>query len=224
VTTKDEFDHRHSTDNWAIVTYDKTRWIPMPGAFEGTPWPGVAEWAFDEAGQAFLRGGRDLDKHVVKKEVRPFAEVLLTAYQTVVGKTAAHKYYLYCPDYRYTPVATYIGLWKCLGTRAEALNYYGLWGTTDNGVSDVRPWDFSTDSLGAGVKTTYVQQMDGAPMYWVNYAFRNEEYNTDVHMFMNTRDEQQFHQLQPELDAFIRGLRCSPDPRNHGRVIGPDQA
>ena len=224
MTTKDEFDHRHSTRNWAKVTYDKNRWIPMPGVFEGTPWPGVAEWAFDEAGQAFLRGGRDLNKHVVKKEVRPFAELLLSLYKTLVGKTAAHKYYLHCPDYQHLPVGTFIGLWKCLGTRTEALHYYGLWGTTDNGCSDARSWDFSTESLGAGVKTTYVDQSGDAPMYYGNYAFRNEEYNTDVHMFYNTADWQRFQDVQPEMDEFIRGLHCSPRPSNHGRIIGPDEA
>lgn len=225
MTSIDEFDHRHSTDNWAKVDYDKNRWIPMPFAFEGLQWADAAEWAFYEAEMAFLRGGRELNKKVVKKEVLPFSELLLHLHTMLVGKMAAHKFYLHCPDYTKAPVGTYIGVWKCLGTREEAFDYYGLWGTR-TAVDLIGPEtvEFSTEMLGAGLRTHFSDVVGGRRIYSVNYVFRNEEYNTDVHVFMNTHEEPRFWEVMPELDAFVGRLYCSPRPSNHGRVIGPQGA
>ncbi len=222
MTSIDEFDHRRSTDNWAKVSYDKTRWIPMPGAFEGTPWANTAEWAFYQAEMAFLRSGRELNKKVVKKEVLPFSELLLHLYDLVVRKIAAHKFYMHCPDYTKPPVGTFVGLWKCLGTREEAFDYYRLYGTR-TAVELIGPETvpFSTELLGAGLRTQFSDIVDGRRIFSVNYVFRNEEYNTDVHVFMNTDEEQRFWEVLPELDTFVNQLYCSPDPHNDGRVIGP---
>jgi hypothetical protein len=226
VTSISDFDNqRHNTDNWARVSYDKSRWIPMPGAWGGTPWADTAEWAFYQAEMAFLRGGRELNKKVVKKEVLPFSELLLYLYSTVVGKLAAQKYYLHCPNHTTSPVGAYIGLWKCMGTREEAFDYYGLWGTrTAAELQGPESEEFTAAHLGTGLRVRYSELLQGERMYSVNYVFRNEEYNTDVHVFMNARDEQRFLEALPETDAFVDQVQCTPRPSNNGRIIGPDGA
>ncbi len=216
-----DFDHRKSSDNWAVVTYDQDRWIPMPIYFKGTRWADPAEWAFDQAGKAFLRGGRDLTKKVVKKEVHPFAELLLFAQREESKKIITHKFYLNCPDYTKLPVSAYVGMYKCQGTREQAFEYYSGWGAR-GAREPARYSEIRTDNLGAGVRSVWSDDVNGATMYCANYVFRNEEYNTDVHAMLRTELEERFWETLPEMDTFVHGIRCTPDPENDGMVVAAD--
>ncbi|MFC5029863.1 hypothetical protein C8250_029920 [Streptomyces sp. So13.3] len=209
------FDHRKSTENWARIDYDRDVWFPIPLAFKGTKWADAAEWAFDYAGDRFLRGGRELTKKVVKKEVLPFAQALVRGQSEIVGSVAAHKLYFHCPDYTKMPVAVAIALWKREGTREEAFQHYSYFGTKSATVQPVAEW-FETEALGRGVKAQWSGVTEIGQYDQVNYIFRDDDFDTDVHVFLMSWDHQRFLEVLPDLDAFVRSIRCIPDPDKTG--------
>ena len=206
-----DFDHRTSTDNWARIEYDKTIWFPIPSAFKGTAWADAAEWAYDWAGNRFLLGGREVNRKVMKKEVLPFAEALVRGRNVVVGKAAAHKFYFHCPDYTKTPVGVFVALWKCQGTREEAFDFYSHWGDAGATGEPVTEW-FETEALGRGVKAQWSGLSEAGRYERVNYIFRNEEFDTDVLVWTMDWDHDRFLEVAADLDTFVYGIRCIPDP------------
>ncbi len=207
------FDQRKATDNWATVDWNREVWIPVPFAFKNLKWADAAEWALDYAGDRFLRGGREVNRGVMKKEVGPFAQGLVQGRSELVGKTAAHKIYYHCPDYTKTPVAAAIGLWKCQGTREEAFQFYSYWGAKTATSTPEAEW-IETESLGMGVRAKWTG-VTGPGRYWqVNYIFRDEEFDTDVQVWTMSWNYQRYEDIQPDLETLVRGIRCVPDPAN----------
>ncbi len=208
-----DFDKRTSTDNWATVAFDENVWIPVPYAFKGTRWSDAEEWAFDYAGSRFLLGGREVTKKVVKKEVLPDAAALVRGRQEIVGKVKAHKFYFHCPDYTKVPVAMCIGLFKCMGTREEAFEFYPYWGTETATTQPVAEW-FETGNLGRGVKARWAGLIpDSAEPYdQVNYIFRDEKFDTDVLVWTTVLDHERFVEVVPDLDVLVQAIRCTPSP------------
>jgi len=205
------FDQRKATDNWATVDYDRELWIPIPIVLQGTKWADAAEWAFDYAGDRVARAGHQLTKKVVKKEVLPFSQALVRARGEMVGKAAVHKLYFHCPDSTKIPVAVGIGLWKPIGTREEAFQYYAYWGAETATTPPVAE-AFETDALGTGVRAQWSGVTGPGPYDQVNYIFRNDEFDTDVHIFTAVWDHHRFLEVLPDLDILTRAIRCIPDP------------
>ncbi|MEU6853373.1 hypothetical protein ABZ901_26040 [Actinacidiphila alni] len=209
------FDQRKVTDNWAAVDYDRDVWFPIPIVFEGTKWADAAEWAFDYAGDRVRRAGHELTKKVVKKEVLPFAQSLVVARHELAGKAAAHKLFFDCRDSTKIPVAVGIGLWKRVGTREEAFQYYGYWGAETATTQPAAEW-FETEALGTGVRALWsgYSEESGQPGRYdqANYVFRDDGFDTDVHIFTYAWDHQRFLDVLPDLDALARAVRCVPDP------------
>lgn len=209
------FDQRKVTDNWAEVDWDRDVWFPIPVAFEGTRWANAAEWALDYAGDRFLRTGRTLSKKEMKKEVAPFAKALVRGRSELAGKAAAIKLYYHCPDITKIPVAVGVGLWKREGTRDEAFRYYSQWGAETATATPVLEW-FDTEALGRGVKSQWTGVF-GPGQYWqVNYVFRDDDFDTDVHVFTSAWDHERFNEIVPDLDKLVRTIRCVPDPERNG--------
>ncbi|SEO37497.1 hypothetical protein [Actinacidiphila rubida] len=203
------FETRTSTPNWFTVDHDDALWFPMPLSITGTRWADVAEWAFDSACDRFLRGGRELNKKVVKKEVLPFAETLVAAHSSAVGKIGAHKFFFHCPDYTKLPVLISIAAWKRDGTREEALQHYAYWGTKSATSAPVAEW-FETEALGTGVKAQWTGVTGPGPYDQVNYIFRDDTYDADVHVFLTAWDHDRYLEVVPDLDQLVRAIRCVP--------------
>lgn len=207
------FDQRKSSANWAKVDWDRSIWFPIPTSFTETKYADAAEWAFDWAGDRVLRAHGELTKKLVKKEVLPFSQALVLGRHETIGKISAHKFYFHCPDAKKSPVLTSIGLWKTQGSREEAFQYYSYFGTKTATEQPVAEW-FDTEMLGRGVKAQW-SGVTGPGKYWqVNYAFRDEEYETDVHVWMMEWDHKRFLEVVPDLDTLVRTIRCIPDPAN----------
>lgn len=205
------FDQRKMSRNWAQVDYDRHVWFPIPIVLEGTKWPNAAEWAADYAGDRVMRTHGELTRKLMKKEVLPFAQALVKGRSEVVGKMAVHKLYFHCPDSTKTPVMAAIGLWQCQSTRDEALQFYSYFGSESATDQPIAEW-FETEALGTGVKAHW-SGVAGTGQYWqVNYAFRNDEFDTDVQIFMMAWDHQRFAEIIPDLDELARSIQCVPDP------------
>ncbi|MDI5966680.1 hypothetical protein [Streptantibioticus silvisoli] len=204
-----DFEHRDMTPNWAKVSYDTDVWFPMPFFFKGTMWADAAEWAFYYVTDRFRRGGGSLTKREVKKEVVPRAEILVEVQNSILHQGGAHKFYIHCPDYRVKPVMISIGLWKSKGTRDQALDFYSRWGTR-SATSEPVSTAITTEHLGEGIRSQWVGESEGGRYDRVNYVWRNEEFETDVLVWMILWDRPRFEEVLPDLDAFVQGIRCTP--------------
>lgn len=205
------FDERVATDNWAEIDYDRAVWIPVPLGFEGTKWGDAAEWAFEYACQRYLQGGRVLTKKAVKKEVLPLAEKLVLGQAEAAGHVPAHKLYFHCRDLTRMPVLAAVGLWKSQGSREEAFQYYAYWGSKSATSTPVGEW-FTAESLGTGLRAHWTGAFNQVPYEQAGYAFRDDTYATDVHVFLMAPDHTRFTEVLPDLDRLVRGIRCIPDP------------
>lgn len=203
-----DFDHRDMTYNWAKIKYDTDIWFPMPVLFKGTMWADAAEWSFYYVSDRFRRGGGKLTKREAKKEIVPRAAILVDVQSDLLGSAIAHKYYVHCPEYHVTPVVISVALWKCKGTREQAFDYYGNWGAdTATTTPVVRP--FATEHLGEGIRVQWIGQNEGGVYENVNYVWRNEEYDTDILVWMMEGDRVRFHEVLPDLDEFVKGIVCT---------------
>lgn len=206
-----DFSHRDTTYNWAKIKYDAHIWFPMPIIFDGTPWADAAEWAFYYVSDRFRSGGGKMTKHEVKKHVLPRAEVLVDVQRDLIHSAIAHKFYAHCPEYHVTPVVISVALWKCKGTREQAFEYYGKWGSdTATTVPDVKPC--VTDHLGEGIRVQWIGKDKGGVYENVNYVWRNEEFDTDILVWMMESDRVRFNEVLPDLDEFVKGIYCTTRP------------
>lgn len=205
-----DFDDRVATDNWAQVDFDPDVWVPMPLTFQGTKWADAAEWAWEYAGDRVMRTGTDLTKKVVKKEVLPFAGGLVRQREALVGKVAAHKIYLHCPNADLDPIPASVGLWKPMGTREEAYQYYAYWGSRSATTQPVVQ-EYRTEMLGQGLIARWSGVVKRDHYDTVNYVFRDEEFHTDVHVYAIVwSDPDRYASMLPDIEKLVHSIRCIP--------------
>lgn len=203
------FEHRKFSYNWAEVDYDRNVFIPVPGGFQGTKWADAAEWSFTYASDRFVKAGRELNKKALKKEVQPFAEMLMYMRHEIVGKIPAVKIYFHCPDATKTPVIVGVGLWEAEGTREEALQFYAYFGTDTATTQPQAEW-VETEALGQGVKASWSGKHDQSPYDQVNYAFRSDEFHMDVNVWTSVEDHERYVEMQSDVERLVHGIRCVP--------------
>lgn len=206
------FDNRKATKNWAVVDYNRDVWIPVPLTFQGTKWGDVTNWAVYYAEDRVERSYGTLTKKLQRKEVTPRAFALAELHRGLVGTIPASKIYCHLPDASMNGTSVGIGLWQPKGAREEAFQHYAYWGSENAQEQPVAEW-FDTEALGRGVKAQWCgQSSDGKPMWQVNYIFRNDEFETDVHVFTACANGERFQEMLPDLDDLVRHIRCVPDP------------
>ena len=93
--------------------------------------------------------------------------------------------------------------------REEALQHYAYWGTKSATTEPSAEW-FETGALGVGVRAQWAGVIGPGPYDQVNYAFRDDAYDTDVHVFMTAWDHQRYTEVVPDLDRLVHGIRCVP--------------
>lgn len=202
------FVDRKTTKNWAKVDYDRSRWIIVPLSFEGTKWGDLASWAMYYAEERGEREFGELTKKVMRKEIKPRAASFMDVHKDMVGKLPAQKFFFDWPEWTSVPVPVAVSIWQPQGTREEAFQYYAYWSVKDP-QDLVTEW-FETETLGTGVKTRWKAIEDGKPVWAVNYVFRNEEWETDVHVFTSWPVQERFEEVITDLDVLVRGIECCP--------------
>ncbi len=204
------FDDRKTTKNWAKVEYDRDQWIIVPLTFEGTKWRDAAHWALYYAADRAERTYGEVTKKLMRKEVEPRAASFMDTHKDMVGRAPAQKFFFNFPDAKTVPVPVGIGLWQTQGTREEAFDYYTWWSAHDP-VDPVAEW-FETESLGTGVKARWQAMDEGKPIWAVNYIFRDDEFDTDVHIFAGWPVRERFEEVITDLDVLVRSIKCCPRP------------
>ena len=150
-------------------------------------------------------------KHGVKKEVVRGAEILVDVQRDLLHQNIAHKFYVHSPEYHVTPVVISVVCGSARGTREQAFDYYGKWGSdTATTTPEIKP--FATDRLGEGVRVQRIGQDQQGVYENVNYVWRNEEFDTDILVWMTEADRVRFHEVLPDLDEFVKGIYCCTRP------------
>lgn len=125
-------------------------------------------------------------------------------------------------DTRVPPLPLYLGIWATGGDRERQLR--ALSGAADPDV--LRPpvvKEFRTRALGTGVVTLrHKDAGHGMVVEMLGFAFRSEQFETDVQITVSTPDLRQLQRATPVIEDFIRGISVydNPKPSNRRRGCG----
>ncbi len=206
---------REASSAQLSTQFDRSVWIPAPLVFKKTKWADPADWAFNSMVEVFGRERGVVTRETAQEEVLPRAQLLLKARHDVAGKVPAQGLYFHCPDSVRIPVLVGVGLWKARGTREEALEYYSRW-DSEAATTPVVAETFSTEALGDGRRCSWRGENELGAYDQINYAFRDEEQETDLHVFMGSCwDHRRTEEVATDLEAFVRVMRFLPAPAHH---------
>ena len=194
-----------SQHGWIKMDYDHDRWIPCPPVFNESMtkevWAnGYARIWWDATGTKF--GDR---------QVRGLEQALIYAHDSIYGQQPCHRFLIHLPDARMAPLPVCFGIWRSVGAREGQLRALVH---ADDPIS-VRPpileqvW---TEALGTGLKCLYYQkQRNGKDVIGVlNYAWRSDEYETDLHVYSATSDLGRLEQAMPDIDELTKVIKIVP--------------
>jgi hypothetical protein len=170
------------SENWALIEDAPPTWIPLLPQFTGTPWRDQAEYSSVAAGWIVRALGSQLSSQEQETMVSRLAAVVVDAYEAIYAR--AHQVFLHVPSLDLAPLPVFLNIWKSEGDKDTVLR--GLTGAEDPAV--VRPpiiEDVSTGHLGSGLRVYRVTR--SAPdspelLGTIAYAFRSEEYVTDIQL------------------------------------------
>jgi hypothetical protein len=199
-----------SRQGWPTFGTERAVWIPCPARLpEGDD---QASWARRYAAKWWADSGAEPDE----SQVAALAEILAGLRELTYRPGMCHLAVIHLPPARaeprpvFEPVPVDIGVWQLRGERDARLRL--LTNADDPGAVE-RPLveEFGNDALGTGLKTLrYGRLPDGALFAAVNYAFRSEEYETDLRFSSSCSDLGQLQAALPDIDELVRttGLRA----------------
>jgi hypothetical protein len=194
-----------SQHGWIKMDYDHARWIPCPPVFNESMtkevWAdGYARIWWEAAGTKF--GDRD---------VRNLTQALIYLHDSVYAQQPCHRVLIHLPDARMAPLPVCFGIWRLVGDREEQLR---MLVHADDPVAMQAPilGEVWTESLGTGLKCLYYQrQREGKEVIGaLNYAWRSDEYLTDLRIFTATPDLGRLEQAMPDIDELTNVIRFIP--------------
>jgi hypothetical protein len=185
-----------SSDTWARVEYDIAVWVPCPPGFP----PGYdrERWAQMYASNFWKRPGltySDLD-------IAMLAARLAEIHRDTYGHIPCHQAFIHLPDPRLSPLPVYLATWKSAGGRDEQLRAL----THADDPEAVRPPivdQIQTEGLGAGLRALVhlpVEGEAGAIYGALSYAWRVEDYGTDLRLFTVCRDLGRLQRAMPDIE------------------------
>jgi hypothetical protein len=121
------------------------------------------------------------------------------------ARVPCHQIWMYLRDPAVPPLPVHIGIWKAYGDRAQQLRQ--LSGADDPASS--RPPDiteFTTGSLGAGVRALHYRMREKGVLAMLGYAFRVETYATDLQIMATTSDLRHLATATPDIEDFIKTI------------------
>jgi hypothetical protein len=191
-----------SAKGWVDVRCDLRIWILIPSGFppelglDRDTWASaVAEAWWQQSG---LRYGQDM--------VAKLAFMLETLRQDGYANFPCHQIWAHYRDFTLPPLPLHIGIWKMTGPRDQQLR--ALSGATEPDA--IRPpavTEYTTDALGTGFRTLRHTRSDsGAVCGILGFAFRSEEFETDVQVTTGTPDLRQLQRATDDIENFVRGI------------------
>jgi hypothetical protein len=189
-----------SKKGWVRLGYDRRLWIPcmetFPDGLDRDSWAaGFAREWWDGSGLEHSPA-----------DVARLAAVLAEIHRSTFGHIACHLAFAHLPDPRLMPLPIFLGVFESGGERDERLRLLTR-ADDQNAVEPPVVDEFSTGKLGTGLRTLrYLHLDDGALYAALNYAWRSDEYETDVHLWTSTEDLARLERAMPDIDEFARTI------------------
>jgi hypothetical protein len=193
-----------SEHGWIKADYNKARWVPCPRNFPAElpeqKWAhGVAEIWWKTARTKY--GDR---------QVRSLEQSLIYVHDNIFSQPC-HIVLIHLPDARVSPLPVCFGIWRSFGSREEQLR---MLVHADDPVAMKPPIleEVWTEALGTGLKCLYYQKKrEGKEVIGaLNYAWRSEEYETDLRIFAATSNLSRLEQAMTDIDELIRVINFIP--------------
>jgi hypothetical protein len=207
-----------SVNGWVRARPDFRIWIPCPAKFPEDLDLGRDLWAETMALAWWQQSGQRYGRDKIIKLARMLRVIHEQGYEDV----PCHQIWACYLDTRVPPLPLYLGIWATRGDRERQLR--ALSGAADPDV--LRPpviTEFTTRALGTGIET--VRHKDaghGMVVEMLGFAFRSEEFETDIQVTVSTPDLRQLQRATPVIEDFIRGISVyyNPKPSNRRRGCG----
>lgn len=197
-----------SEKGWVRTNRDFRMWIPCPPEFtEGLGFDRDS-WAAAMAEGWWQQSGLSYGPGAVGKLASMLKIIQEHAYEHI----PCHQVWIYYHDFTQPPLPLHIGIWKMIGDRAQQLR--ALSGAGDPDV--VRPSivsEFATAPLGTGYRTFRHKADDsGRVIGFLGFAFRVEQFETDVQVLVGTSDLRQLQKATADIEDFVGGLHVYYNP------------
>jgi hypothetical protein len=195
-----------SKKGWVRIRFDQSAWIPiLPSYPDGDDWRSYSAGAAQEWWQA---SGLP---HTQADVLRLF-HLLVEAHESTYGHIPCHLAFAHLPDPRQLPLLLYVGVWEATGDRDEQLRMWCLAG--DRGaVEPPLAEEFAAGSLGTGLRVMrYRHHDDGALYAALRYAWRSEEFETDLVLNVTAEDLSRLNRALRDIEDFARAIQIIPQP------------
>lgn len=185
-------------------------WLPCPSAFpdghDAESWSRLASTVW------WGRSGLPHADNAVDQLAAVFRSVREIGY----ARIRSSQFWIYLRDPAAQPLSVYICAWKQRGERDRRLR---LLAGADDGVSVRKPQvaKVSTDHLGTGLRAARYRTQDdkGTLLCILSYAFRVEEYETDLQVFTSSTDLRALTAAGDDIERFVQGITV------HSKVVQP---
>jgi hypothetical protein len=190
------------------VQYDLEKWMLCPPEFP--PGYDVRSWARTYAEAFCQRPGFSPTEELTGALAARLAEIHQDAYGS--GRLVCHLCLIYQPDPLRSPLPVYFSAWDSRGGRDEALR---LLSHADHAGAMQPPYvtEFTADRLGAGLKVLYYARhpaRESVVYAGLNYAWRIEDLDTDLRVFVTTTDLGGLGQAIPDIDELMNVTSVVP--------------
>ncbi len=197
-----------SRKGWINIDQDllaRMIWVICPPFFpEGED---RESWADESAGLWWQLSGWKYGK----REVGALAEMLSAIHQDLYAAGHCHQALIHLPRPNMVPLPVQIGIWAMAGDRDEQLRLL----TQADEPAAVEPpiiEEFTTERLGTGLKALHYRREPGGTRLdgYLNYAWRSEQYETDLRLFTFSSDMSRLHAALPDIDDLARAIELVP--------------
>jgi hypothetical protein len=181
-------------------------WIPcMPGFPEGED---RESWAAKSAALWWSASGLQPQK----EQVDTLASMLSAIHKDIYAAGHSHMAFIHLPDPRLLPLPVQLGIWAMWGDRDEQLR---LLVHADEPTAVEKPIleEFTTDRLGTGLRCLQYRRgsKDGSEINsYLDYAWRFEQYETDVRLFTFSWGLDRLQRAMPDIDDLARAIFVVP--------------
>jgi hypothetical protein len=143
-------------------------------------------------------------------EITALAAALHEIHEASYGRVPCHLAFIHLPDPRLAPLPVYLGIWALEGDRDARLRDL----TRADDTETIRPPivdEFTAPALGTGLRTLRHKRRDDGPVWAaLRYAWRSDQYETDVQLWTSTADLGRLQRAISDIDTFARVVTVIP--------------
>lgn len=181
-------------------------WVPcMPDFPEGE---NRESWAAESAALWWNVSGLEHSK----EEVDTLASMLSAIHTDIYAAGHSHLAFIHLPDPRLLPLPVQLGIWAMEGERDQRLREL-VHADEPTAVEKPILEEFTTERLGTGLRCLQHRRggEDGSEINgYLDYAWRSEEYETDLRLFTFSWGLDRLQRAIPDIDELARSISVVP--------------